>query len=251
MAPLTGFTSHNIRLPGGEQTAPGHVMVADSGVCREALRYLDTGFDRPRRDVTVADLGCLEGGYAAEFARAGYDVTGFEAREENYDRACLLPAALELPDLRFILGDVRDVLPGRRFDAVFCCGLLYHLDQPAAFLRLLGQVTGRLLILNTHFSQPGGHGEDLHGPGEACDPFLSVNEGRTGHWFREGDNRWASLGEKTSFWLAKPDLIAALGDAGFSEVTEHDDWRYPEHLAMPWGSGGATADRGMFTAVRW
>lgn len=241
------FTSHNIVLPDGGRTAPGLVVVAESGNCRAALRYLAETFTDPA-GVTVADLGCLEGGYSAEFARAGYQVTGVEARRENWERAAALPAALGLPNLSFVLGDVWDVLPGTSFDAVFCSGLLYHLARPAAFLRLLGQVTGRLLILNTHYSMECGHAENLHGAGEGCHQAPAVHEGLPGHWFREGDNRWASLHQAPSFWLRKDALLGALTDAGFADVTERDDWRADP--AMPWGSGGATADRGMFTAVR-
>ncbi len=40
-------------------------------------------------------MGCLEGGYTAEFARAGYDATGFEARKQNYDNAVELGKAVQ------------------------------------------------------------------------------------------------------------------------------------------------------------
>lgn len=243
------FTSHNILLPDGTQTAPGRPLVAGSGACRAALRYLAAEFGS-RRDITVADLGCLEGGYAAEFARAGYTAVGIEARQENYGRAAWLPGALALPNLRFLHGDVREVLPGTAFDAVFCCGLLYHLDRPVAFLDLLGQVTRRLLILNTHYSMEGGHPEGIHQPGERCDPGPAWHEGRAGHWFRETENRWASSGGTSSFWLRKDDLTEAIAAAGFTRVAERDDWRDDPAGGLPFGSGGAFADRGMFTAVK-
>ncbi len=37
---------------------------------------------------SIADLGCLEGGYAIEFARLGMISTGIEVRESNI-RNCL------------------------------------------------------------------------------------------------------------------------------------------------------------------
>ena len=245
------FISHNVVLEGGTQTAPGRVIVAESGLCRAALRYLEETFGPgPHPDVTVADLGCLEGGYAAEFARAGYDVTGFEARQENYQRATWLAGQLALPNLRFEHGDVRDVLDGRTFDAVFCCGLLYHLDRPVEFLHLLGKVTGRLLILNTHHSllDGTGHPEHVHHPGEHCDTEPSVHEGRTGHWHHEDDLMWSSFGNRSSFWLRKDELMGVLREAGFTDVAERDDWH--DGAPMPHGSGGEFADRGMFTALK-
>lgn len=251
------FSSHNVRLPDGTQTAPGQIVVAESGTCRAALRYLEEVFGPAPHDgdITVADVGCLEGGYAAEFARAGYDVTGIELREENYANAMGLREALLVPpNLHFIHADAWDVLgwdatEGVQYDAVFCCGLLYHMATPVAFLELLGQVTRRLLILNTHFSMENGHPENSHGDLGWCETGTQQNEGRSGHWFHETDNRWASDSGTKSFWLCKDDLIASLGEAGFNEVSERDDWR-KDGQPLPWGSGGAFQDRAMFTALK-
>ena len=245
-AAVPPFTSHNILLPGGTQTLPGHPLVARSGMCRTPLGELEAAFGGSR-DITVADLGCLEGGYAAEFARAGYNVTGIEVRPENHERAAWVADMLGLPNLRFICGDAREVLPGTRFDVVFCAGLLYHLDQPVAFLNLLGQVTRRMLILNTNFSlQDGGHPESAHHPGERCDYADSRNEGRAGHWHHEIDTPWSSFGNTSSFWLRKDDLLLSIRDAGFTSVSERNGWGD----SLPQGSGGAFPDRGLFVALK-
>lgn len=243
------FTSHNVVFPDGSMTAPARPIVAESGVCKAALRYLENQFGLHHASVSVGDLGCLEGGYAVEFARAGYEVTGIEARLENYSRAGVLPTLLDLPNLRFLCADVRDLPPEPTFDAVFCSGLLYHLDKPVEFLYLLGKITKKLLILNTHFSAgPVGHSEHLHQPGERCEYDGSENEGMAGHWFYETENRWASYGNPRSFWLTKPGLTGTLREAGFGRVEEMTDWHNGN--AMAFGSGGETGDRGMFVAVK-
>jgi SAM-dependent methyltransferase len=248
------FSSHNVALPGGTQTLPGQLLVAESGICRVALSALGLEFGYgPRSDIRVADLGCLEGGFTAEFARAGYDATGIEARQENYGNAVWLKDILGLENLHFIHGDVREVLPGVSFDAVFCSGLLYHLDAPVAFLNLLGQVTQRMLILHTHFSMENGHPESVHNPtGTWCEPFQSQHEGRTGHWCHEEDDRWASFGNTKSFWLCKDDLLLSLHEAGFTRVSEvrGPDWHNTARFTTVQGSGGAFPDHGMFVAVK-
>ena len=247
-ADMPPFRSHNIALPDGTLTAPAEPLLASTVRCRAVMSYLADEFGGGGHSgVTVADLGCLEGGYAAEFARAGYDVTGIEARPENYDAAAWLPGALGLANLRFICGDVRDVLPGMEFDVSFCSGLLYHLDEPVAFVKLLGQVTRRILILNTNFSAAGGHPESVHNPGEWCGE-RTTHEGYAGHWCHEQDNLWASFGNRASFWLDKDALIEVIAAAGFVAVTEKQDWR--EGARLPMGSGGAYADRGMFVAFK-
>lgn len=230
---LTGFTAHNIALPDGSQTLPGASLTAGGGICQAALRTLGL-FLEPGG--TVADLGCLEGGYAVAFARAGYQVTGIEARAASHARCQQVADAVALPNLRFIRDDARNLADYGGFDAVFCCGLLYHLDEPDAFLRMLGKVTRRVLIVQSHYSAAP----------------RTVHEGRRGHWVRDfPDDRWGSHGNSQSFWLARTDLLAAIGDAGFGCVYEQHDYRadiaaglYVDQL------GAAEVDRGMFTGVK-
>ncbi len=224
------FIAHNVVLPSGAETKPGVTPVAQTGICRTALAILAEHFPDPE-GVTVADLGCLEGGYAAAFAQAGYTVTGVDARAENLECAAFVADALGLPNLSFELADVRD-LDGE-FDAVFCCGLLYHLDEPAAFLRLLGRVTRRLLIVQSHYSLAG----DV------------VNEGYRGHWYPEPGDRQSSYGNRLSFWLRKPDLLAAMEAAGF-EAAEREDYRAEGGFYLDMFGIREAPDRGMFTGVK-
>jgi SAM-dependent methyltransferase len=197
-----------------------------------------TGLDPARRQValrllglccppaaTVADLGCLHGAYSVAFARAGYQVTGIDARPENIEQCEERKAAEPLPGLRFVQDDARNLASYGLFDAVFCCGLLYHLDEPVKFLAMLGQVTARLLIVQTHFARTAS----------------AVNEGYEGIWAEEQDNSWSAWGNPRSFWLTKPDLLAAMQDAGFDLVLECRD-----HI----NDINGAPSRGMFAAVK-
>jgi SAM-dependent methyltransferase len=218
------FTAHNIELPDGSETLPGTELIARNGICRAALRDLELVRGYPP---TVADLGCLEGGYAAAFARAGYRTFAYEARTENYLCCKYVAEQLAMPDLlQFFQADVREIMGVRVWDAVFCCGLLYHLDNPVAFLNQLGKSTRRLLILQTHYStRPD-----------------AEHEGRRGHWYEEGNTRWSSWQNKRSFWLTKKDLMAAMRDVGFNLVFEQFDY-----LDDMTAEGEA---RGMFVGVK-
>lgn len=173
----------------------------------------------------MADLGCLYGAYTLAFARAGYQATGIEARPENV-AACRRFGA-GVPGLRYIQDDARNIESHGPFDAVFCCGLLYHLDEPVKFLKTLGQVTTRLLIVQTHY---------------AIAPD-SVNEGYAGSWQDEQDpgSPWMAWGNERSFWLSKVALLAAIQDAGFDLVLELHDSR--ADICGSWS-------RGMFAGVK-
>lgn len=224
------FTAHNIELPDGSQTKPGEPLLREWGICTAALRTLRAlvplgDGPAPR----VVDLGCLEGGYSVEFARAGYDVVGIEGRQSNVEKCEYVAAALDLPNLRFARDDARNIRSHGSFDAVFCCGLLYHLDRPTTYLQELAAVTRRVLLLHTHYATR----DD-----ESWDKFrlspLTVHEGRLGRWYQEWEPdtspeeveglSWSSVGNSSSFWLEKGHLLQAMIDAGFPIVCEQYDF---------------------------
>jgi SAM-dependent methyltransferase len=224
------FTAHNIELPSGEQTMPDQPLIREWGLCRSALKALR--FALPIEDdanpPTVVDLGCLEGGYALEFALAGYAALGIEARASNVERCEFVAKAFALPNLRFACDDARNVASYGEFDAVFCAGLLYHLDSPAAFLSELAKATKRVLLLETHYATY----EDN------WDQFqlskLTTHEGRLGRWYKEWESdatpeeieafSWSSVGNPSSFWLEKRNLLQAMLEAGFPIVCEQYDF---------------------------
>lgn len=231
------FTAHNVLLPDGTETKPGVPVTAQNGICQSALRTMNLVCPGGR----VADLGCLEGGYAAAFAAAGFVVLGVEGRTANYERCFWLQERLGMPNLDFVQDDVRNIADYGRFDAVFCAGLLYHLDTPDAFLKLLGRVTGRLLIVQTHVAR---EPRDEH-------------ERRRGEWRSDcpdDADPWGSRGNHQSFRLHEPDLLAAIRDAGFDLVmTQHD---YLKDIAAGRtgiaGPGNPTGgeDRGCFLGMK-
>ena len=209
MADALFFTAHNIVLDDGSQTLPGRELSEKDEVCRTALHALKENFRGwLEHRVRVADLGALEGGYSVALARAGYQVTAIEARKKNILKCCYVAAHTDLPNLTFIQDDVRNITLYGEFDAVLCSGLLYHLDRPVDFLKTIGNVTRRLLILRTHYSpQP-----------------QTLNEGKAGHWYTEDPSEnsvWASWGNNRSFWLAYPHLLDAVSAAGFTSITSH------------------------------
>ncbi|MCX5680468.1 MAG: methyltransferase domain-containing protein [Candidatus Omnitrophica bacterium] len=148
------FTAHNILLDNGQRTIYDHrKLLAETDQCRAIICTLNTFFGgQDKSKVRIADLGCFEGGYTVEFARNGYDALGIEARRLNLENCYYVAKNLNLPNLKFVKDDVKNIANYGIFDVIFCCGLLYHLDQPYAFLKTLGQMTRSMLILHTHYS---------------------------------------------------------------------------------------------------
>jgi SAM-dependent methyltransferase len=151
----------------------------------------------PAPPARIADLGPLDGKYAAGLGAAGYDVLGIEGQQENYEQ-CL---GVANERCQFVLDDVRNLDKHGPFDAIFCGGVLYHLDQPRAFLKLCRRMTAHL-VLNTHYAQTE---SNPYGCSE-----MTENEGLPGRWFQEGVGPASSVGNARSFWIAKAALLTEL-----------------------------------------
>lgn len=212
------FTAHNIELPDGTQSKPGAPLIGSEPASVSYLRTLRLFCPPPAR---VADLGSLEGGYAVHLARGGYDVVGIEGRESNFATCQWVAEQVGLPNLTFALDDVRNIRAHGTFDAVLCAGLLYHLDEPVAFLNTLGEVTRRLLIVNANYATEDGRELELW---PMLTRELSENEGKLGRWFDEDDGAWSSVGNRRAFWLERRHLLQAMIEAGFPTVFEQFDW---------------------------
>jgi SAM-dependent methyltransferase len=248
---LLPFSAHNLVLADGTPSIPGQILLEEQPLPQAVLRTLESLFpDRRGGEFSIVDLGCLEGGYTALFARAGFAALGIDGRPENIARCEQGAGRLGLPDLRFVCDDVRNLERYGSFDATFCCGLLYHLEDPVAFLRLVSRLTRRVLILQTHFAT-----DAL----PARFPNLSEltsHEGVAGRWYLEHPDdatdeemlsqAWSSIGNRRSFWVEKRHLVQALIDMGFAPVYEQYDFLsdvvHDDYIAE-WG-------RSLFVAVR-
>lgn len=211
------WTAHNIHLADDVSTL-GADYEADK-LLRIVQLVADLG-GAPIDRLSILDLGCLEGGYAVEFARRGARVVAVEGRRANLEKARFAKEVLGLDGLELVQGDVRDpaLLRLGRFDVVLCLGLLYHLPAPDVFefVHRTAELASRLVVIDTYV-----------GIG-ALRPF--EHRGRT-YWGRavrehEPDaplearlaDLWASLDNPESVWLARTSLLNLLADAGFSSA---------------------------------
>jgi len=248
---LPEFTAHNILLPDGSKTIPtNNHLLANSSQCQAFLRTLSLLFrHRNKNHIRIADLGCLEGGHSIEFARQGFNVLGLEVRKSNYEKCLYVADKFALPNLQFIQDDARNIEAYGLFDAVLCCGLLYHLDKPLAFLKTLSQVTKSLLILNTHFAQ------EIPNPKFPLSD-LTENEGLPGRWLREFDAEiplaqmeeasWSSWKNDKSFWPLKTALLESVRSAGFQLIYEQYDVLDNIYTDLAY----TITDRGSFIAIK-
>src|ERR1022692_1240969 len=200
------FTFHNIKLDDGTWTAPERPPIGENHVSISAKRVLQTVFPGEKKNIRLADLGCLEGGYSVAFARMGFSVLGIEVRESNHAACRHVKEHLDLPNLEFVRDDAWNIGKYGPFDGVFCCGLLYHIDRPKLFLQKVSDATSKLLFLQTHFSTDRPNTENHLSE-------MDIHEGLPGRWFTEfpdakafkqrENSRWASWDNSRSFWIKR------------------------------------------------
>jgi 2-polyprenyl-3-methyl-5-hydroxy-6-metoxy-1,4-benzoquinol methylase len=224
------WTGHNIPLTPTDSTlGPDIPLISDDArtiTIKALIRRLG------KEHVRVLDLGSLEGGLSFEMAREGWDTLGVEGRLSNFDKSELIRRYFGMDNLRFEHRDVKSLDPARdgTFDAILCCGLLYHLDNPFAFLGTLAALLAEdgLLFLDTHVAPDdeaaryGTHAAQLSGPAALAHGGHDYD----GRWFsepREGDvldRQWSAVSNERSFWPSRRSLIRGVYHAGFQAIGE-------------------------------
>lgn len=259
-APPTSFTAHNVRLDDGSYTFPESPPIETTGNYACVKNLLPLLFPEGWAGRSIVDLGCLEGGYATEFARLGLESTGIDVRESNIANAEYIRSRTGLPNLRFVRDDAWNLGRYGPFDLVFCVGLHYHIEDQRRFLGEMGRACRRAIFIDTHVAP-----EFDHEP--AVETFelspLTLHEGLPGRWYAEHDlnaafdrkrlegMKWASWENRRSFWPTKGALVRAMREAGFAIVMEDFDQLldHPTHQLSPDGWRYQTA-RAMFVGVK-
>jgi SAM-dependent methyltransferase len=220
--------NHNLALPHGIYTTacdeyyPAHREIMR--VVRERLGGQFTG----RR---VMDIGCLEGYFSIECALQGAEVLGIDGKLLNVRKCEFVRSVLDVPRVTFVQGDAMRITreSSGRFDAILALGLLYHLEDPHAFLSNLAGVCDGFVLIDTHIAledQPevikAGWRPDL----SELRTFTFGGKPYQGRLFREfapGTARdvkdlspTASLDNELSVWLTENSLVRMLHDVGFA-----------------------------------
>lgn len=144
---------HNLHLPDGTQTAPGHPLGDFPRVkWRQIAPFIPTDLGGWR----ALDIGCNAGFYSFELARRGAHVTGIDIDPHYLRQAEWAARQFGLEDrVRFVRSSVYQ-LPrgGAHYDLVWFLGVLYHLRYPLLALDLVRGITRRQMVLQT-LTMPG------------------------------------------------------------------------------------------------
>lgn len=144
---------HNLHLPDGTQTAPGHLLGDFPAVkWRQIAPYLPADLSGWR----VLDVGCNAGFYSFQLASRGARVLAIDIDPHYLEQARWAARQLGLAArIELRRASVYQLLHVREpFDLVCFLGVLYHLRHPLLALDILREVTRGPLILQT-LTMPG------------------------------------------------------------------------------------------------
>lgn len=168
-----------------------------------------------RGPLDVLDVGCAQGTLALLLAERGHRVCAMDIRRQFLDYAA---SRHERGDVRFVCGNVLDVVPGGTFDVIFANQLIEHLVHPTRLVeRLAGWLEpgGRLVVTTPSWEYVR---NSLPSFGELGDPAAHEHRQHSA----DGDGHF--------FAYRAAELVAIFRSAGLSRVRV-------THFESPWISG--------------
>jgi Methyltransferase domain len=162
---------------------------------------------------TIIELGALEGAQTFIMAdRPGVKrILALEGREKNLRKARFLQELLQIRNVEFAQANLEqaDLTTFGTFDAVFCCGLLYHLPEPWQLLKQLPAVAPVLFLWTIYAPEAEAH---------------DLGNGFRGKIHVEGglDEPLSGL-SPTATWLTLDSLRELLAKCGYERVEVLDD----------------------------
>lgn len=170
---------------------------------------------------TILELGSLEGAHSFQLAQhpGVKRVLALEGREANLRKARFLQGLLQIHNVEFRQANLEETALATfgNFEAVFCCGLLYHLPEPWKLLAQLPAVAPLLFIWTQYAPENEAH---------------DIGNGLRGKIHIEGgvDEPLSGM-SPTATWLTLDSLCDLLRTSGYKAVEVlHDD---PTHSNGP------------------
>ena len=178
----------------------------------------------------ILEIGPLEAAHTYRLEQMGAaSVTCIEASVEAWLKCLVVKEVLGLSRSTFHLGDIGGFLADnkRRFDLVYCSGVLYHLSDPVDIIRGIAAITDRCFVW-THIYDPQRHPVKF-----VAEPVerLGIQIDYWTHQYGSKDkNHWGGI-DPVAAWLTRNDLLRAFEASGLSDIQVIED--QPDHPNGP------------------
>jgi SAM-dependent methyltransferase len=171
---------------------------------------------------TILELGSLEGGHTFMLARhPGVErVLAIEGRLANIDRAKFIGSLFGVSNVEFKQANLEELqLPSLgRFDAIFCCGLLYHLPEPWKLISQTPLVAPSMFVWTVYANEN--------------EANIQIDDLRGREYIEGGVNEPLSGLSPKSIWLTLPSLLELLKRSGYGNIEVIEKQQNPNGPAV-------------------
>ena len=171
---------------------------------------------------TILELGSLEGGHTFLLARhRGVErVLAIEGRLANIDKAKFIGSLLGVSNVQFKHANLEQLqFPSLGyFDAIFCCGLLYHLPEPWKLISQTPLVAPSLFLWTVYANEH--------------EATIEIDGLRGRAYVEHGLNDPLSGLSPKSFWLTLPSLLDLLTRSGYGKIEVLEKLQSPNGPAV-------------------
>jgi SAM-dependent methyltransferase len=171
---------------------------------------------------TILELGSLEGGHTFMLARhPGVErVLAIEARAANIEKAKFVGSLLGVSNVEFRQANLEQLQLASvgYFDAIFCCGLLYHLPEPWKLISQLPLIAPSLFVWTVYANE-----------NEAT---VEIDGLRGREYVEGGLNEPLSGLSPKSIWLTLPSLLELLKRSGYRNIEVLEKQQNPNGPAV-------------------
>lgn len=170
----------------------------------------------------ILELGPLEGGHCYQFEQLGAEeIVAVEANIEAYLKCLVVKELCALTRTRFLCGDCVEFLrsDARRWDVIFCCGILYHMADPVRLIELMAERTDRIFIWTHYYDESApanGNSVTVKRDGNSYAYHRRINNTNALGTFWGGNQMTASL-------MPRDHIMRAFRSQGFINCEIHED----------------------------
>jgi tRNA (mo5U34)-methyltransferase len=206
---------HNLHLPDGTQTAPGHFL-GDFPTYK--WRTLAPHLPERLDGWTALDIGCNAGYYSFELARRKARVTGIDVDPHYLRQARWAARELGLEnEVEFRQMQVYDLAgETEKYDLVLFMGVFYHLRYPLLGLDIVSRRTKRMMVFQT-MTIPG---LEVY-PSTQDHPIDAREVLQEPAWPRMAFIEHRFAGDPTNWWVPNHAAVEALLRSSGMDVRAH------------------------------
>jgi hypothetical protein len=215
----------------GLKSGPDNYLRADT---RPQMAAAHLGFvPHSFHGMNVLELGPLEGMHSYQIAKLGAEnLISIEANTVAYLR-CLVMKEILAFRCSYLLGDALKYLEEnpRKYDLIFCSGILYHMQNPYRLIKAIANRTDRVFLWTHYFDPTLPKGPQFKKKTVDCDGVAYDFFEHSYNVDIEKQSFWGGNHE-TASWLSKETIVSMFERFGF-KLSIHDDvrtWEIGHHF---------------------